>query len=172
MGQHVPWVDRTFSFDFPAGHYREILERLRGTPARAEDRVRNIQTAILTVCPGGKWSIQQHLGHLADLESLLVERLDDFESAAAALRAADMHNRATEEARHNDRVLTDVLRDLRRERSVLMQRLDALPSAFFSRSAMHPRLERPLRVVDMLLFHAEHDDYHMARITELVRALS
>jgi hypothetical protein len=28
----------------------------------------------------------------------------------------------------------------------------------------------PMRAVDMLFFQAEHDDYHLARITELIRA--
>lgn len=171
MCRHVPWVERTFSFDFPAGQYRELLERLRGGPARVEDRTRALPTSVLTLQPGGKWSIQQHVGHLGDLESLFSGRLDDFEAGAEVLRAADMSNRATEEARHNERVLTDLFRDFRRERGALVARLDALPPEFFTRSALHPRLERPMRLADMLLFHAEHDDYHMARITELIRAL-
>jgi hypothetical protein len=42
----------------------------------------------------------------------------------------------------------------------------------FRRTAMHPRLKRAMRVVDMMLFHAEHDDYHFARIRTLVRTFS
>ena len=37
---------------------------------------------------------------------------------------------------------------------------------------MHPRLERPMRLIDMMFFHAEHDDYHLARISELRRRLA
>jgi len=39
----------------------------------------------------------------------------------------------------------------------------------FARVAIHPRLNIPMRLVDMLYFQAEHDDYHLARISELVR---
>jgi hypothetical protein len=34
---------------------------------------------------------------------------------------------------------------------------------------LHPRLNQPMRVVDLLFFVAEHDDYHLARISELIR---
>jgi uncharacterized damage-inducible protein DinB len=171
MCKHVPWVERTFSFDFPAGQYRELLERLRGAPARVEDRTRALPANVLTLRPGSKWSIQEHVGHLVDVESLFSARLDEFEAGAEVLRAADMSNRATEEARHNERVLTDIFRDFRRERGTLVARLEALPPDFFARGSLHPRLKRPMRLADMLLFQAEHDDYHMARITELIQAL-
>jgi uncharacterized damage-inducible protein DinB len=39
----------------------------------------------------------------------------------------------------------------------------------FSRSALHPRLGMPMRLVDLMLFVAEHDDHHLASITELAR---
>ncbi len=62
----VKWTDQRFAFDFPAGHYPEIMERLRGTPARVEDRVRSFPPEILTVRVGEAWSIQENVGHLAD----------------------------------------------------------------------------------------------------------
>ena len=34
--------------------------------------------------------------------------------------------------------------------------------------AWHPRLDRPMRVIDLAIFAAEHDDHHLARITELL----
>ncbi len=33
----IKWTDRRFNFDFPAGIYPEMIERVRGTPARLED---------------------------------------------------------------------------------------------------------------------------------------
>jgi hypothetical protein len=35
---------------------------------------------------------------------------------------------------------------------------------------LHPRLQQPLRIVDIAYFDAEHDDYHLGRIGELLRA--
>ena len=40
MTARVKWTDRTFAFDFPSDIYPELLERLRGTPARLDERVR------------------------------------------------------------------------------------------------------------------------------------
>jgi hypothetical protein len=39
-----------------------------------------------------------------------------------------------------------------------------------SASAVHPRLQQPMRLVDMLYFVAEHDDHHLARMTALARS--
>ena len=34
-----PWIERKFNFDYPAAKYPDVLKRLRGTPARIEERV-------------------------------------------------------------------------------------------------------------------------------------
>ena len=39
-------------------------------------------------------------------------------------------------------------------------------------SALHPRLKTPMRTIDLFLFVADHDDHHLARITELVKLMS
>jgi hypothetical protein len=36
------------------------------------------------------------------------------------------------------------------------------------RTAVHPRLQMPMRLVDWAYFVAEHDDHHLARIRELI----
>jgi hypothetical protein len=169
MPNRVPWTKRSFSFDFPADLYPELLERLRGTPARAEQIARSVPDDVLTRRDGETWSIQENIGHLADLEALFTGRLDDYDARGETLRPADMTNRRTREANHNDRPFASVLSDLRARRERLVARLEALEAADFARVAMHPRLKKPMRVVDMMLFHAEHDDYHFARIRELIR---
>jgi mannitol/fructose-specific phosphotransferase system IIA component (Ntr-type) len=40
-----------------------------------------------------------------------------------------------------------------------------------TRSAQHPRINQPMRVIDMVVFTAEHDDHHVACIAELARKL-
>jgi hypothetical protein len=81
-----------------------------------------------------------------------------------------MENAATERANHNARRLSEVLAEAHRVRAGVVERLERYDAAFFSRTAEHPRLRMPMRAVDMLFFQAEHDDYHLARITELIRA--
>jgi hypothetical protein len=161
----VKWIDRQFNFDFPAGIGPEIMERLRGTPARVEERLRGISPGILTARPGDSWSIQEHVGHLVDLEALFDGRLDDYERGLPILRPADMGNRQTWEAQHNNRPVVAILEALRTTRVRFVKRLEALPFEWLERRARHPRLQREVRLVDMMYFQAEHDDYHLARVS-------
>jgi uncharacterized damage-inducible protein DinB len=165
----MKWFDRRFTFEVPEELFPEIVERLRGTPARIEDKVRSLSPAVLTRRDGGAWSIQEHIGHLLDLDELHAGRLDDFLAGAAVLRPADLSNRKTWEANHNARPIEDLLREFRRERERFVARLDAWDENLISLTALHPRLNQPMRVIDMIFFTAEHDDHHLARMTELAR---
>jgi len=169
MSKHLKWTDRTFQFNFPVEVYPEMIERVRGTPARLEDRVKSMAPAILTRRDGERWSIQENAGHLLDLESLFSQRLDEYLSGAEALHAADMSNRKTYEADHNQVSLQTILSDFRAQRMQLVDRLDNLAAETFAVIAHHPRLNVPMRLVDMLYFQSEHDDFHLARISELIR---
>ncbi len=165
------WADRHFTFELPAELFPVVVERLRGTPARIEDKVRGLSPAVLTRRDGDAWSIQEHIGHLLDLDELHAGRLDDFLAGASILRPADMANRKTWEANHNQWPVEDLLRDFRRERERFVARLDAWDESLLSLTALHSRLNQPMRVVDMAFFTAEHDDHHLTRMTELARKL-
>jgi hypothetical protein len=169
MSKHLKWTDRTFQFTFPVAVYPEMIERLRGTPARLEDRVRSIAPEILTKRDGERWSIQENAGHLLDLEPLVKQRLYEYLSGATALHAADMSNRKTYEANHNQVLMDAILTDFRAQRMQTVDRLDNLAPESFAAVAHHPRLNVPMRLVDMIFFQAEHDDFHLARISELIR---
>ena len=126
------WTERKFSFDYPAAKWPDLMERVRGTPARIEE--------ILA----GK----------------------------AVLVAADMTNRKTHEADHNAKDIRALCAELRVERAKLVARFDALHEADWGKSALHPRLQQPMRIVDIAYFTAEHDDYPIARMGELIRLIS
>jgi uncharacterized damage-inducible protein DinB len=172
MVTRIPWTERRFEFAFPPGVYAEVVERMRGTPARLEDRVRDLPPAVRTKREGEHWSIQEHAGHLLELESLWLGRLDDYLAGRDVLRAADMSNRATAEGHYNQRPLEEILAAFRRTRIAGVARLDALEPDAFATTARHPRLGVPMRLIDMLYFQAHHDDYHLATITELMRTLA
>lgn len=95
-------------------------------------------------------------------------RLDDYEEERAELRPAEMSGRKTYESEYNEAGLHDILRRFRIERSRYVQRLESWEGTDFERSAFHPRLKKTMPVCGMLYFQAEHDDYHLARITELI----
>ena len=168
VGQ-TEWIKRQFSFGLPQGMYPNVVERVRGTPARLEDLSRSLSQEILTRRDGDKWSIQEQAGHLLDLEPLGMGRLDDFEAGRETLRAADMENRKTHDANHNTDTLANILAAFRTERMAFVQRLDGYDEVFVQRTAIHPRLNVRIRVLDLVFFIAEHDDHHLARISELIR---
>jgi hypothetical protein len=165
----IAWFERGFSFDLPVWMFPNVLERLRGTPARLEDRLLNLPQALLVKRDGDKWSIQEHAGHLLDLEALEVARLEDYVAGREALTPADLRNRKTQEAGHNLKEIGEILLAFRTERTEFVERLEALDEEFIERSAIHPRLKTPMRVIDLAFFKAEHDDHHLARISELIR---
>jgi hypothetical protein len=167
----IKWTERTFSFDFPAGLYPELIERLRGTPARVRDRLDGTALPRLNQRRNNAWSILENIGHLADLdEGLFVVRLEEFQRGVEALQPADMTNRMTETANHNAKSLAVILEEFGRTRSNLVGRLEACDPALFGRSAFHPRLKVQMRLADMMFFQAEHDDHHLATISEILRS--
>ena len=167
-----PWIDRKFSFDYPASKFPDLLERWRGTPARLEERVAGLSRDLLTCRAGDGWSIQETVGHLLDLEYLPARRIEQILSGEPELIAADMTNRKTHEARHNDAKVDDLLRAFRAARLETVRRLESLDESDWARSALHPRLKQPMRIVDIIYFDSEHDDYHLGRIGELIRLLT
>jgi uncharacterized damage-inducible protein DinB len=169
MSEIQKWFDRKFHLSFPVELYPNILVRLRGTPARLEELVSKYSRGTLTRQQDGTWSIQENAGHLLDLEPLWLSRLDDFASGIETLRAADLSNRKTHEANHNARNMQEILGEFRKARTLLLERAENLEAKMYSRTALHPRLKTPMRLVDHLYFVAEHDDQHMARIWELGR---
>jgi uncharacterized damage-inducible protein DinB len=164
------WFDRKFEFTFPLEQFPNLCARLRGTPARLEEMFRGSGRDVRVRKPEGKWSAQEHAGHLLDLESLWAWRVEDFVSGKSELTAADLSNRKTDGANHNARPLEDILAAFRKERVRLVDRVAEIDPASVSRTILHPRLKQPMRLVDHLYFAAEHDDHHMARIWELLHA--
>jgi uncharacterized damage-inducible protein DinB len=124
---------------------------------------------ILTRRDGDKWSIQEHVGHLLDLEPLGMRRLDEFSAGREILSPADLENRKTWEADYNARAITEILTSFRSARSEFVQRLESFDDNFIQRTSLHPRLQKPIRVLDLAFFIAEHDDHHLAKISALIR---
>lgn len=167
--QRFLWFERKFELGLPLWMLANVVERVRGTPARIEELTKGLAPAVLTRRDGDHWSIQEHAGHLLDLGWLDLARVADFEAGRNALTAADVENRKTHEARHNERNLASLLVEFRRERSEFVRRLEAFDEETAARTSLHPRLQKPMRVVDFAFFVAEHDDHHLAAISELIR---
>jgi uncharacterized damage-inducible protein DinB len=175
-GDHVtrkqPWFERQFPTGLPVEIFPLVIERLRGTPPRLEERVTALSAAVLTRRSGNTWSIQENAGHLVDMEPLWLDRVEDFLAQRAELTVADLTNRKTHEANHNAAEVEFLLRSFRQARHILVSRLESVGDAELTRTALHPRLRVPMNLVDHAFFVAEHDDYHLARMTELLGEFS
>jgi uncharacterized damage-inducible protein DinB len=168
MSQIPLWFERKFEFSFPAELYPNLQARLRGTPARIEETLCNRSSNVLIRKPEGKWSAQEHAGHLLVMDPLWLARVGDYVAGSDQLTAADLQNRKTDEANYNSRPLEQILSEFRSARGRLLKRVEELDPSLFSRVLPHPRLKTPMRLVDHLFFVAEHDDHHLARIWELL----
>lgn len=162
------WFERKFDFTFPVEQFPNLCVRLRGTPARLEEMLQDVSREVLVAKPGDKWSAQEHAGHLLDLESLWMARVEDFLTGGDMLTVADLSNRKTDDANHNERKSKEILAAFRTARLRLVDRVEEFQPSLFARSIVHPRLKQPMRLVDHLFFVAEHDDHHLARIWEMI----
>jgi uncharacterized damage-inducible protein DinB len=161
------WLEKEFDFDFPTSRYSELLEILRETPGKVETLVKDLNEESLIRRDGDSWSIQENVGHFLTVESLFLGRLDDYENDATFLRPARFEDNPTDKANYNKQEIHSVLEEFRSQREAYLRRLDALEPEAFGKAITHPRLKVPMRLCDMLAFHAAHDQHHLERIVEL-----
>lgn len=164
-----PWIERTFNLDFPVAKFPDLLERWRGTPARLDERVGSLPRELLIRGPPKGWSIQENVGHLLDIEFLPARRIEQVLAGEPELIPADMSNRKTIEANHNEADIRDLLRAFRSQRMATIGRLEGLSESDWGKSALHARTGLRMRILDIVYFISEHDDYHVGRIGELLR---
>jgi uncharacterized damage-inducible protein DinB len=167
----VKWFERSFDFSKDQNIFPSIIERLSGTPARLEEKFKSIPPGILETKLDNTWSIKENVGHLIDLEILWQGRLEDIKNGEIEMQPTDLANRKTDEANHNSKPIEKLLSDFREIRERTIALIENLDEETIFKSALHPRLKTPMRTMDLFLFVAEHDDHHLARISELERIL-
>lgn len=170
MAKIVPWSERKFEVPYPVELLPELLVRLRGTAIRVDEMTRGITPPELLTSPAAerKWSAQQHIGHLADMEYLYQARVKDFLNGADVLTEGDLSNKKTGQARHNETPLREIIAQFRNYRKQTLSLVERLPPTEFERTAKHPGRGVTLRMIDQFHMIAEHDDHHLAIIYSLV----
>lgn len=165
--KQIEWFERKFDFAFQQNIFPSIIERLEGTPIRLIAKVKQIPSEILDLKPQDKWSIKENIGHLTDLELLWQSRLCDILENREYLRPADLENTKTNLAMHNKTDIVELLSKFQNLRNITLKKLAELDEKDVYKSALHPRLEKPMRTMDLFLFVADHDDHHLAIITKI-----
>jgi uncharacterized damage-inducible protein DinB len=169
--QQINWFQRKFDFSYDQNIYPSIRERLIGTALRLEYKLRDIEPTRLDIQIGGAWSVKENIGHLIDLEPLWQGRIQDILDGQTYLRTTDLENKATHEAGHNSKSLATLITDFDTVRLATLIKLSDITEDQLYRSALHPRLQQPQRIMDICLFVAEHDDHHLARMTEILSSI-
>ena len=166
------WFDKKFQFDLSENHYGSVLKKLRETPENIAQLVSPLPEEVLTKRIENRWSIKENIGHLIDLEELHDGRIDDFIAGKEILRPADLNNRKTDEANHNNQKIDDLLSELKMVRENFVKRLKHLDVQILSSISKHPRLNQPMRPIDMAQFVSEHDEHHIQTIKGLINQLT
>lgn len=169
--KQVKWFDRDFAYKPRQNLLPSILERLAGTPGRLEEKLASMPAEVLTRRVDATWSIKENVGHLTDCEPLWQGRLEDILTGKTELRPTDLQNSKTFLANHNATLTDELIAGFRHARAQTVQLIAALDEKDVLKSALHPRLKSPMRALDLALFVVEHDDHHLARMSELGRLI-
>jgi len=164
------WFDRNFPPVEDNGLLPGIIERLEGTPARLAEKIGRLPVDPDKGLPTGKWSVKKEIGHLTDLEPLWYERLFQVIGGVPDMKAADLTNRKTHETPHDAKTYGELVAEFRTEREKFIAKLRSLKDDDLNKTSLHPRLKTPMKVIDLALFVAEHDDHHLAQMTVLMDA--
>jgi uncharacterized damage-inducible protein DinB len=164
--KQTKWFDRQFPIIRDNGLLPTIVERLEGTGTRLFNKIERIDFMQVRVIDG-QWSIKKEIGHLLDLEPLWLERAHQILNSEPSLIAADLTNKKTNETNHDDREAIDLVTEFSKSRQRLVDLLRNIKDEDLDKVSVHPRLGTPMKVVDLALFVAEHDDHHLAKITFL-----
>ncbi len=162
-----PWAQRKFAFVHPQWMLADFVERLRGLLSRLDALLAAVGESEAHAAHEGKWSIAQNVGHLADVEDLWQERLEDLRQGRAVYTAALPARFQSAAGRHPNRTLPEIVGDLARRRARFVDALAHASPALQAASAFHERLQTSMRLVDCAQFVAEHDDHHLLRVRAL-----
>lgn len=168
MIKQIPWFERQFNLGLTTGMFPIVFSRLEGSIFRLQ-KILSEKDELTTSLSTGSWTVKEHIGHLYDMEDLWWNRLTNFQNGDTILTAADLNNTKTKTANHNNKSLHDLLMLFIAERQKVLERIFDLDETFLSKSAIHPRLNQSMNVLDSLYFIAEHDDHHIAHISTLLR---
>jgi hypothetical protein len=163
----IPWFERNLTFGRPAEMLPYYLERLLGTAARIEEKVKGIANDVLSNKLDGKWSVKQNIGHLAEVDEIANKRISEMISGVPVMSPA-----VFEPKDYNPLPIEKVIDHFRSTRALNLLKYQSLTAVDLRKVSQHPRLKLPMTPVDLAWFDAEHDDHHLVRISEIIFTLT
>ena len=163
----LAWFDRKLTFGFPKEMLPFFIERLSGTTLRLQQKVSGIDEAILSEKLDNKWSVKQNIGHLAEVDEIANQRIDQIRSGVSVMAPA-----VFEPNDYSAWPIEKVLALLEKSRATNLKKYAGLSETDLMKSSQHPRLKVPMTPVDLAWFDAEHDDHHLVKINEIIFTLT
>jgi DinB superfamily len=163
----IPWFERNLKFGYPIEMLPFYIERLSGTMVRLESKVMGVSDEVLSKKISDKWSIKQNIGHLAEVDSIANKRIDEMTKGVEVMSPA-----VFEPQDYNPWPIGKVLDFFRTNRDLNLKKYQSLSEVELKRSSLHPRLKLQMTPVDLAWFDAEHDDHHLVKINEIIKALA
>lgn len=141
--------------------FSTIVTRLKETPDRLDAIITDLPGNALVLKPDGKWSIQEHIGHLLCIESLWIARLDDLVLGRETVRPWNGTNADTDAGRFNDQNIQSILRDFRQIREMHTTMLAGMENQCETLVSFHAGEGRKFRLIDLVWMMLEHDEEHL-----------
>lgn len=148
-----------------------IMEHLSHTPNWLGDMLDGLspdQAARRIDGTEGAWSLTEAAGHLLDTQELIAQRVDLFlENVSPNLNAQAMWQTV-----ESSRLTTaEIAVNFRRSRHAMLTRLRSASPDVWSRVGQHNEFG-PVTLQQQCTYFAKHEQWHMAQMTRLRRALN
>jgi uncharacterized damage-inducible protein DinB len=163
----MEWFEREFKFGLPIGMLPFYMERLEGTCARIQAKVKNVPEEMLSYKLNGKWSVKENIGHLADVDEIAMKRIGEIISSISPMSSAVIQP----QKEYNKQAILKVIEHFMENRTSNLNAYRALDANELEKKSVHPRLKVSMTPVDLAWFDAEHDDHHLVRIGEIISVL-
>lgn len=161
---------------FPATFYLEslpvpvILDQLARTPDWLDALIAGLneaQTAQAVDGAEGAWSLREAIGHILDTQHLIARRVNLFmESESPNLTAAAMWG----QIESANLTVIELVAQFRQARSAMLAILHNAPSGHWTRLGQHTEFG-PVTLQQQCGYFARHEQWHMAQMTRLRRAV-
>lgn len=169
MAKQEKWINKTFTFNKTIDDFNTLTLSLHQNAIFIKQVTENMDKKLLDKVLDGKWSIKENIGHLIDLEELHEKRLDEFVADKKLLTPADMSNLKTKKAKHNNKSITELTDKFIESRKQFLHKVKEAPQETLTRKAFHGRLNKDMRLLDMLSFMNEHDLHHIQSIKNIIQ---
>ncbi|MDR2269406.1 MAG: DinB family protein [Sphingobacterium sp.] len=164
----VRWFDRQFDSNTGSEYFDEFLKLLEDFPAVLNRVLKRCPVEVSTRKMGDKWSVNENIGHLILLEDLWRIRFRDIKEGKPDMSTADLSNTETDQSSFNKMVVEELINDLVSEREKTIVMLQKLSEEDLLKTSMHPRLQQPMNIIDLMHFVAEHDLHHLDTIKSII----